>query len=102
MYRCQNCGVLVAAGTKVNRIVVETRPRTYQADSAPKGRKKKKMKGRYQRSEALGWEIVRELAVCSACYAKLSEEMPEPVRGTPTIQIESDEDEGESSDSYYA
>ena len=48
MYRCQNCDVLVAAGSKVNRIVVDTRPRSYEQTQAPKGRKKRKTKGRFQ------------------------------------------------------
>jgi hypothetical protein len=90
MYRCQNCDVLVTAGSKVNRIVVDTRPRSYEQSQAPKGRKKRKTKGRFQNTESHGWEIVRELAVCGTCCAKLSEEIAPPVIGTPTIRTESE------------
>ncbi len=100
MYRCQNCDVLVAAGSKVNRIVVDTRPRSYEQTQAPKGRKKRKTKGRFQNTESHGWEIVRELAVCSTCYAKLSEEIAPPVIGTPTIREEPEEETQYRQDAY--
>ena len=69
---------------------MDTRPRSYEQSQAPKGRKKRKTKGRFQNTESHGWEIVRELAVCSTCFAKLSEEISPPVIGTPTIRTESE------------
>ena len=62
----------------------------HEQSQAPKGRKKRKTKGRFQNTESHGWEIVRELAVCSTCFAKLSEEISPPVIGTPTIRTESE------------
>ncbi len=40
MYRCQNCKNVVTPGTKLNRVVVETRPRSYSVFRALPARRK--------------------------------------------------------------
>jgi hypothetical protein len=89
MYRCQNCNVLVPAGTKVHRAVVETRPKVYTAQAPPAGRKRKNTKGRFQANETSGWEIVRELQVCTTCYADLAETVEAAANVLPAPTMES-------------
>ncbi len=80
LYRCQKCKTVVAPGMKLNRVVVETRPKTYPVYGKAKGRKRKKSRRmKFQDREhiamATGHEIAKELRVCAACAAALTAEM---------------------------
>lgn len=52
MFICEFCGQITQPGTKMNRVVAETRQRTYQTPS---------------NREVQGWEIVREIPVGPCC-----------------------------------
>ena len=99
MYRCQSCGLLVAACTTADKIVVETRPKQYPVRLAAnpgyvtrkrERRARNKKNGRTKKVEFLrvrsgnkgdrvpdsggqGREIVKELMVCPACVRQCAE-----------------------------
>jgi len=53
MFKCQKCKKLSAPGEKQKRVVVDTRKRFYTNHKGePAGE---------------GWEIVKEVALCSSC-----------------------------------
>lgn len=75
MFRCQTCDTIVPAGTRSSKIVVQSRPRTYEprgADPRERGRfgrgrrKPTKKKAEYDKG-GVGTEIVREIMVCPTC-----------------------------------
>lgn len=67
MYRCQKCNQVVAAGIKVRKVVVESRPTTYlQMKSVGKADSKRKEAAQTPvRSD--GWETVKQIRVCQPC-----------------------------------
>ena len=80
MYNCQLCGRVVPANMPLQRVVLETRPRTYLprekvhllASPPPKSGRKKKRRARGEWKNdpgGHGCEIVREVAACPACAA---------------------------------
>ena len=88
MFRCQKCGTIVPANVRAHKIVVATRPKTYE----PRGQDPSERRGRprFQRGRRIrkrkpydkggqGTEIVRELAVCPKCAAELVAEPPATV-----------------------
>lgn len=64
MYKCPSCKRTTAAGESQNKVVTEYRVKKY-ANEIQVG-KFKKVK------ESEGWEVVKEVGVCSDCYAKVS------------------------------
>jgi hypothetical protein len=88
MFRCQKCGTVVPANVRTHKIVVATRPKTYE----PRGQDPSERRGRsrFQRGRRIrkrkpydkggqGTEIVRELSVCPKCAADLAAGPPETV-----------------------
>lgn len=79
MFRCQECGTIVASGTRSHKIVVQTREKTYEPRGAnprerprwSRGRGRSKKKAPYDKG-GQGTEIVRELMVCPECAAQHS------------------------------
>ena len=80
MYNCQLCGRVVPANMLLQRVVLETRPRTYLPREKvhlcippppPKRGKKKRSARREWKNDpgGHGCEIVREVAACPACAA---------------------------------
>lgn len=76
MFRCESCETIVPAGTRSQKIVVQTRPRTYEprgADPRERGRwGRGRGAGRSTKKQEYdkggqGTEVVRELMVCPAC-----------------------------------
>ncbi len=84
MFRCQKCDTIVPAGTRTSKVVVATRPRTYDArgqdPSERRGRgrfvrgKKVRKRKPYDKGGA-GTEIVRELSVCPRCAEEMNAEI---------------------------
>ena len=81
MFRCQSCQTVVPAGTRAQRVVVQTRPKTYEPrgdrpgfdrGSRFRGRRVKKKKVFDQ--GGTGTEIVRELLVCPSCASRYEAE----------------------------
>jgi hypothetical protein len=66
MFKCQLCKQVTPAKTKAQRIVLETRPRTYIIQPP-----KDKQKGPRQESPRIyyGYETVREAIACPVCAA---------------------------------
>jgi hypothetical protein len=60
LYRCDKCNSISSIGDKENRVVVETRKKTY------KNRIKTRRGHRTKTSE--GFETVREIKLCGDCY----------------------------------
>ncbi len=80
MFRCDECGTVVPAGVRETKVVVETRPREYEARGGgrenfrPRGRGPMGRRARRQRvfdKGGTGWEIVREVSVCPKCAETL-------------------------------
>lgn len=78
MFRCENanCGVVTPARQPENRIVLETRPRTYENKI-----KRGKQKGTILTTH--GSEIVKEIRVCPQCFIVLTGEKPKAAREAP-------------------
>jgi len=84
MFRCQKCGTVVAANVRSTKIVVASRPRTYeprgQDPSERRGRVPRFRRGRRVRKRkpydkgGQGTEIVRELSACPKCAAEFAVE----------------------------
>ena len=74
MFRCQNesCSQMVVARQPVNRIVTESRKRTYEK-KIRRGRNKGNVETVH------GWEVVKEINVCPQCYALLTGKAPRVV-----------------------
>ena len=77
VFRCQMCGKVAAPGTKAERVTVASRPKEYKAKVEPGGprrfsrfREPPKPRDRGGR----GYEIVKELQVCSTCGAAHKEQ----------------------------
>ncbi len=84
MFRCQKCETIVPAGTRTNKVIVATRPRTYE----PRGQdpSERRGRGRFVRGKRVrkrkpydkggaGSEIVRELSVCPRCAEEMNAEI---------------------------
>lgn len=78
MFRCESCDTIVPAGTRSQKVVVQTRQKTYEprgADPRERGRwgrgrgRGTKKKQNYDKG-GQGTEIVREIMVCPACAEK--------------------------------
>lgn len=88
MFRCQQCGTVVPAGTRATKIVTQTRRKEYQPREAePTSRGGRFGRGRFSRRRRVidrggeGTEIVREIMVCPKCAAEFERqaaEQPEP------------------------
>jgi hypothetical protein len=52
MFKCDNCGGQQGPGVKTAKAVVERRDKVYEEDGKVVGK---------------GWEIVRELTLCTEC-----------------------------------
>ena len=65
MFTCQLCKQVTPARTKAQRIVLETRPRTYRN---PQNAFIKNRHGEH-RVESFGYETVREAIACPVCAA---------------------------------
>lgn len=70
MYRCQVCGQVTPSGTRANKIVVATRPKTYPS----RGGERSGFRRRFRSAPSKpydkggeGREIVQELVVCESC-----------------------------------
>jgi len=84
MFRCQKCSTVVAAKVRSTKIIVASRPRTYeprgQDPSERRGRVSRFRRGRRVRKRkpydkgGQGTEIVRELSVCPKCAADFAVE----------------------------
>lgn len=68
MYICNNCQQCSKPGEKTETIVLETRPKTYTNTIKVWDKKLKRPIKQAKTSE--GFEIVREVKVCSACKDK--------------------------------
>ncbi|NVM34010.1 MAG: hypothetical protein HWN81_00340 [Candidatus Lokiarchaeota archaeon] len=67
MYKCKKCKNFTELGEKMEKIVVKTRNKIYT-----------KINRRGHEIEAgTGWEIVKEIEVCKACYKAHCEELNE-------------------------
>lgn len=70
MYRCENCHVVVPPNQPQSSVVVETRPRLYENIKPPVAKAKRRPTFEPV-SRSAGYEIAKELRVCSACAAIL-------------------------------
>jgi len=79
MFRCENsnCGVLTPARQPENKVVLETRPKTYENKI-----KRGKQKGTILTTH--GSEIVKEIRVCPQCFIMLTGLKPKEAREAPT------------------
>lgn len=77
MFRCERCHSVVPAGTRETKLVLETRPKTYESRGGMTRefpRSRRPMGRRARRAQAFdkggtGSEIVREISVCPKCAA---------------------------------
>lgn len=80
MFRCQMCDTVVPAGTRANKVVVASRPRTYASRG---GGERGGFRGRFREPRpefdkgGTGREIVRELSVCGNCAKQHADEVAE-------------------------
>lgn len=70
MYRCEACNTVVPPRTPAQKVVLETRPKTYRNLPKPKKAKKRRRdmndgEGRF----SSGTEIVHEALLCGGCAA---------------------------------
>lgn len=73
MYRCDKCNTVVPAGRKLNRVVTETRQKSYAVFKQAKGKGRQRFTGAPEPvANATGWEIAKELEVCAACAAAVA------------------------------
>lgn len=63
MYRCDKCYKNSKVGEKENKVVTQTRKRSYQY-------RIKTRKG-YRTKTSEGYETVREIKICGDCYGQL-------------------------------
>lgn len=76
MYRCEKCGQITKPGQPSNKIVTETRERTYLPPQQDPGNDRRGgRRGRSRRSKApsdgIGREIVTEMLLCDDCAAAI-------------------------------
>lgn len=109
MYRCDLCGVVVQPNTPARKLVVETRRKVYpeRRDSNRIRIQGKKKPLHVSDPGGVGWEAVREVKVCRACYENWLEEhdgqpmMHQPAETLATVledvqeQVEAVEEEVE-------
>lgn len=81
MFRCQSCETVVPAGTRAQRVVVQTRQKTYEprgdrpgSDRGSRFRGRRVKKKRVFDQGGTGTEIVRELLVCPTCAERYEAE----------------------------
>lgn len=74
MYRCQKCQTVVGPHQKMNKIVAETRPKTYPVFRTVRARRRGDEPERELVASAAGFEIAKELEVCASCAAAYAEE----------------------------
>ncbi len=77
MFKCQNCSTTVPAGQPMNKVVTEKRHKNYE-NFIKRGMFDK---GRMVYSE--GWEIVKEIAACPACFTTSTGMEPKVREVTP-------------------
>ena len=70
MYRCEACKTSVPPRTPANKVVLETRPKTYRYTAVRKGKGRRRDHGDSEGRFSGGTEIVHEALLCSACAAK--------------------------------
>ncbi len=76
MYRCDLCGVVVQPNTPARKLVTETRRKVYsERHESNRIRIQGKKKPLHVSDPGgVGWEVVREVKVCRACYESWLEE----------------------------
>ena len=74
MYRCEKCNSVVGPGKKMNRVVVETRPKNYPVFKTIPARRRDRNPQRELVATRAGHEIARELVTCSSCARDLRQE----------------------------
>lgn len=90
MFRCQMCDTVVPAGTRANKVVVASRPRTYASRG---GGDRGNFRGRFREPQpafdkgGTGREIVRELSVCDNCAKQHADEAALQVEAEATVEI---------------
>lgn len=68
MFRCGRCDKLSSAREKSNKLIVKTRPQTYENIlKDEKGNVKRDKEGHIVSKISNGTEIVKELTVCGTC-----------------------------------
>lgn len=67
MYKCQKCGRLTKPGEKQNKLVVQTREKTYINKVIENKREIEKV--------TTGFEIAKEINVCDKCYEESIQEV---------------------------
>ncbi len=72
MYRCEKCKTIVPPNQKLNRVIVETRPKSYPIFRKAGGRRGFDGPPEPVRN-AIGYEIAKEMSVCAPCAADLAE-----------------------------
>ena len=73
MFVCDKCKEVTALMEPCNRLVVETRPKVYRVVKIIENFKDEGVKTE-KVTETTGTEIVKELRLCSLCYAKSKNE----------------------------
>ena len=74
MYRCQKCNIVVGPNQKIHKVVVETRPRTYTLARPVRARSRGRREEEEPLGQANGYEIAKELEVCSTCASAVAAE----------------------------
>ena len=76
MFRCQLCQTVAPKGTRGQKLVISTRPKTYAAQESPAMRFRRSPRGFRPREYTPrdkggeGSEIVQEILVCPKCAAE--------------------------------
>ncbi len=73
MFKCDRCNEVTALREPCNKVVVETRPRVYRSVKVIESFKDEDKKIE-KVIESRGTEIVKELRLCSKCFAKSTHE----------------------------
>jgi hypothetical protein len=80
MFRCELCDTIVPARTPATKIVLQTRPRTYEPRGGDRnerrgfrGRRGPRKRPPFDKG-GVGTEIVREASVCPRCAANAAAE----------------------------
>jgi hypothetical protein len=74
MFYCQKCGVLNQVGQPINKVVTESREKTYVNTY------RKNEYSQPREFETKGWEIVKEIKTCPKCYTELTGKTPQVVQ----------------------
>ena len=73
MFRCQMCQTVAPKGTRAQKVIITTRPKTYAAQESESTRFRRAPRNFRERSApprdrgGEGREIVQEIAVCPKC-----------------------------------